>query len=82
VDLKNSIWQKIVNFVFFRMLHYYGDQMAIELGQAAKFYIQLYLKKDLKDVCFVPFIDLRKDKQRYVKFQLLADQWCFVDVVD
>lgn len=63
------------------MLHYYGSTLAMELGQAAKSYIHLYQVKD-EEVCRVAFFDLEKNKKRYVKFELLAGQWCFVDLVD
>jgi len=64
------------------MLHFRGDELALELGEAAKFYIQLYEKKGLP-ICKVPFKDLEKNgKTRYVKFEKLADQWVFVDLVD
>lgn len=64
------------------MLHYYGDRLAMELGQAAKFYIQFYEKKG-QNICKVPFKDLeRNGKVRFVKFELLAGQWVFVDLVD
>jgi hypothetical protein len=64
------------------MLHYYGDQTAMELGEAAKFYIQLYEKKGVP-VCKVPFKDLEMNgKTRYVKFEKMAEQWVFVDLVD
>lgn len=64
------------------MLHYYGDQLAMELGEAAKFYVQLYAKEG-QPICKVPFKDLeRNGKVRYVKFELLAGQWVFVDLTD
>jgi hypothetical protein len=63
------------------MLHYYGNQLAMELGQAAKFYITLYQKPGEQTV-LVPFMDLSKNRKRFVKFELLAGVWCFVDLVD
>jgi hypothetical protein len=63
------------------MLHYYGDRLAMELGQAAKFYINLYEKKG-QPICKVPFIDLETGMKRFVKFEWLAGQWVFVDLTD
>ena len=63
------------------MLHYLGDAMAMELGHAAKRYLQLYAKKGA-DTAFVPFVDIDKGKKRYVKFMWLNEQWVYVDIVD
>jgi hypothetical protein len=64
------------------MLHYYGDKLAMELGSAAKFYIHLYEKKG-QSICLVPFKDLaRNGEKRFVKFEYLAGQWVFCDLVD
>lgn len=63
------------------MLHYLGDQLALELGDAAKKYIPLYSKKG-EEICKVAFFDLQKKKKRFVKFQLLMENWVFVDLVD
>jgi hypothetical protein len=64
------------------MLHYYGDRLAMELGQAAKSYIQWYSKAG-QDTCKVPFKDLQRGgKVRYVKFEQLAGQWVYTDLVD
>lgn len=63
------------------MLHYSGDQLALELGEAAKFYIQLYERKG-ESICKVAFFDIEKGRKRFVKFELLAGQWVFVDLVD
>ncbi len=63
------------------MLHYYGNILAMELGQAAREGIQWYEKKG-DSICKVPFIDLGTGKKRFVKFEWLAGQWCFVDLTD
>jgi len=63
------------------MLHYHGDQLALELGEAAKEYIKLYMEVNCEYV-FVPFFDLSKNKRRFVKFTWLNDQWVFVDLVE
>jgi uncharacterized protein YkuJ len=63
------------------MLHYYGNKLAMELGQAAKTYIPLYEKKG-EEICKVAFFDLEKKRKRFVKFQKLEGQWVFVDLVD
>lgn len=64
------------------MLHYRGDELAMDLGNAARFYIQLYEKKG-ENVCKVPFKDLSMNgKVRYVKFEKIVDQWVFTDLVD
>jgi hypothetical protein len=63
------------------MLHYYGDKLALELGDAAKRYIELYQKQG-EEICKVAFFDLEKNRKRFVKFQLLAGVWCFVDLTD
>lgn len=64
------------------MLHYSGDLMALELGKAAREpYIRLYHTPGMP-VAFVPFFDLDKGRKRYVKYEWLAGQWVFVDVVD
>jgi hypothetical protein len=65
------------------MLHYYGDKLAMSLGQEAKFYIPLYQKPGEQTV-LVPFIDLGKNRKRFVKFEKLAgiSEWVFVDLID
>ena len=62
------------------MLRYYGDITAMDLGEKAKFYIQIY--DNGSDTCLVPFIDLEKNRKRFVKFIQLNNQWVFVDLVD
>ena len=70
------------------MLHYYGDKLALELGEAAKQYSCYWPIPSMKDgnptIRFykVPFYDLQLQKIRYVKFEWLAGQWVFADVVD
>jgi len=63
------------------MLHYAGTIEALELGEAAKGFIFLYAKKG-ESACDVPFKDLVHNRVRYVQFQLLNDQWLFIDLVD
>jgi hypothetical protein len=63
------------------MLHYYGGQMAMELGEQAKDYLSIYAKAG-DEYAFVPFRDLEAGKKRYVKFQYLAGMWVYVDLVD
>lgn len=55
--------------------------MALELGQRAKGYLSIYAKAGA-EFAFVPFRDLEKGKKRWVKFQWLAGQWVYVDLVD
>ena len=63
------------------MLHYTGDITALQLGQRAKEYLWMYGKQG-SEFAYVPFMDLEKGRKRFVKFQWLADQWVFVDLVD
>jgi hypothetical protein len=64
------------------MLHYFGNVMALELGERAKEYIKWYEKKG-QSICLVPFKDLaRNGEKRFVKFEYLAGQWVFCDLVD
>jgi hypothetical protein len=63
------------------MLHYYGNILALELGEAAKAGIQWYHKAG-QSVCLVPFIDLESGMKRFVKFEFMAGQWMFVDITD
>ncbi len=63
------------------MLHYSGDMLALELGREARKQIWLYEKKGAT-VVHVPFFCLEKQRKRFVKFEKLADQWVFVDIVD
>ncbi len=63
------------------MLHRGGQMEEWELEAAARGYIFMYAVTG-EDVCLVPFKDLDKGRKRFVKFQKLAEQWCFVDLVD
>jgi hypothetical protein len=66
------------------MLHYRGDELALDLGNAARFYLQLYAKKG-ELLCKIPFKDLeRNGKVRFVKFEWLegVNDWVFVDLMD
>jgi hypothetical protein len=64
------------------VLHYYGDITAMALGHQAKLYFSMY-EKPGADVVLIPFKDLtKKGRKRYVKFEKMAGQFVFVDLVD
>lgn len=66
------------------MLHYYGSRLALDLGEAARYLIPLYLplSKDKAKV-FVAFHDLEQARKRYVKFEKVDGvEWIFMDVCD
>lgn len=65
------------------MLYRHGDMEEWQLEAALRHCIWMY-RKGSSDVCYVPFIDVDKkggQTKKFVKFQLLAEVWCFVDVV-
>jgi len=64
------------------MLHYYGDQLALELGEAAKKYIFITCTDHNIANVDVAFIDLRDGEKKYAQFQWLAGQWVFTDIID
>jgi hypothetical protein len=63
------------------MLHYSGDEMALELGAAGKKLIPLYAMKGA-EFCLVPFMDVDERRKRFIKYQQVDGQWLFVDLVD
>jgi hypothetical protein len=61
------------------MLHLLGEFEEWQLAELARRDIPFYVKAG-EDVCFVPYIDdLDGRKRKYIKFQLLAGQWVYVD---
>jgi len=65
------------------MLTRYGQEFnEEELRDAAKEYIPLYGRK-IKGVCTVPFKDMEQGgKVFYLKFQWMAGNWVFLDILD
>lgn len=70
------------------MIHYYGNPLnetCMDLGeQAKKFLASRYQTKflDTTKPCFVSFVDHRTKTKRFVKFEWLAGQWVFTDIID
>lgn len=75
--------KEVSKYLVTDMLNYFGGQMALELGERAKSYLDIYAKAGA-EYAFVPFRDLERGKKRWVKFQRMAgvDGWVYVDLVD
>lgn len=63
------------------MLHRRGPMNERALADALRDKIDLYRREDQEEV-YINFIDDDLGRERWVKFQLLADQWVFVDITD
>lgn len=62
-------------------LHRRGKIEEEALQRAAREYIGIY-KREGDSRVLIPFKDVTAGRVRYVVFEYLAEQWCFVDITD
>jgi hypothetical protein len=62
------------------MLHRDGDFEQWELADAARSYIEIFLKKPDDKICYVPYKDVPSGKVKHIKFVYEESLgWVYVD---